>query len=70
MRITLDVCNIGYTEQGISLLDKEGNHYHWITKTKISPLIYSSRNEWFKISANLCETMNGKRILKNVRVVK
>lgn len=71
MRKELEVCNIGYTEQGISLIDKDGNYYHWITKTKDSPLIYSKRNEWFKVRANEYETKSGRRkILKNVRIIK
>ena len=70
MRVVLEVCNVGYTEKGISLIDKEKNYYHWTTKTKQSPLMYSSRNEWFKVKANVFVLNDGRKILKNVRIVK
>lgn len=71
MRVTLEVTNVGYAEQGVNLIDRDKNFYYWITKTKKSPIVYSDRTgEWFKVRADVYFIDHRTKGLKNVRVIK
>lgn len=69
MRITLEVKNSSITENGMMLLDKEGNIYHWITKHYSHPLFFT--NEWVRVKMTILDNAWGHgKIAKNVRLIK
>lgn len=71
MRKTLEVSPLGYTETGISLVDRNGIQYNWPTKSRLSPLLYASRGEWFTVTATVYKTTNlNRNVIKNVRIIK
>ncbi|AZF89350.1 hypothetical protein Goe5_c02440 [Bacillus phage vB_BthM-Goe5] len=70
MRITVEVRNGGVTESGLSLVDRDGNRYHWITRRYSSPLFYLLDNEWLKVRLTVLEDGWGIKFARNVRVVK
>ena len=71
-RIHLFVKAFATTEQRISLIDKKGNYYHWITKNYKSPLFYSIGDEWFEVTATLIKSQSDyeQNRLKNIRILK
>lgn len=70
LRIEKEVRNGGITEGGLTLLDKDGEQYHWITKQYNHPLFFSLSGEWYKVTMTLSKGHWGQNIVKNVRVVK
>lgn len=70
MRIEREVRNGGTTESGLSLFDRDGVHYHWITRRYSHPLFFSLSGEWFKVRMTVGKDFWGNNIVKNVRIVK
>lgn len=70
MRITVDVRVIGVTESGLSLADRDGNGYHWITKHHGHPLFFALSGEWYKVRMTVTKGWWGQNIAKNVRIIK
>lgn len=70
MRIKKEVKNDGVTEIGLHLVDKEGESYHWITKSYGHPLFFGLKDEWFEVRMTLSKGYWGQNIVKNVRLKK
>lgn len=69
MRITAEMRNGGVTESGLTLFDKEGNCYHWITKHYQHPLFFALKDEYFKVRMTVTENNWGQKLVKNVRII-
>lgn len=69
-RIRKEVRYGGYTESGMTLFDREGIQYHWITKQVLHPLFTMGANEWTTVTMTISQGDWGMNIAKNVRIVK
>lgn len=69
-RLTVRVQVGGTTESGLSLHAEDGSSYHWVTRAHTSPLFYANRNEWFKVTLTSSVDSWGRRVAKNVRVIR
>lgn len=58
------------TESGLTLFDKEGVQYHWVTKQILHPLFTMGANEWVTVKMTISKGHWGQNIAKNVRMVK
>lgn len=69
-RLKCEVMNVGVTESGMTLKDKEGDFYHWLTKSHSHRLFFMKDWVWASMTLLLDETeKSGKNIVKNIRLV-
>lgn len=69
-RIRKEVRYAGNTESGMTLFDREGVQYHWVTKQVLHPLFTMGENEWTTVTMTVTPGDWGLTIAKNVRMVK
>jgi hypothetical protein len=68
MRKCLEVRNIGVTEIGMTLADREGNTYHWVTKNHSHPLFFT--NDWIEVRMTIFnDSLYSRAFAKNVRLI-
>ena len=68
MRIEKEVRNGGVTESGLTLIDRDGKSYHWVTKHYGHRLFFLNDDEWVKVKMTIHKTIYDTKIVKNVRI--
>lgn len=70
VRIEKEVRVFRTTKNEVSLYDREGVAYHWITKHTEHKLFYALDHEWFKVRMSLWKGLWGRNNVRNVRIQK
>ena len=64
----MEVKKTGITESGLSLIDRQGNSYHWVTKQYNHELYFT--DEFIKVRMTVEDGLWGNKVVRNVRIVK
>lgn len=67
MRIEAEVKKVGTTESGMSIKDREGKYYHWITKAFNHDLWFT--DDFIKVKMTIVHEDRYGITVKNIRVI-